>query len=396
MFLQIRRFLVYMPLLKSFLRVILNLSRFIFFYIRVNRCKLEKGFSISKVGSASDLNFFGYYNKSPISRDGTNLLTHNLINEQCYISIASINKIEKIIPIVETTAFNFQQGSMLQWVNNEVFIFNDFIDETLMARIYDIHGNNVCNLVDPVEEVSHEGDFYLSIDFNSLTENKSEYGYSKLCPRLKLLNNKKKGIVYCDIKTKISRLVVSKQDLRDLNNNINIDYDEINHLMISPDDNSFIFIYRYYRQGKRESMLYHYNFQTRSIKLISSGIISHFCWFDSDNIFIWLNTAKNKGYCLFNIKKGSWTNILNISDGHPTMLNESTIVSDSYPSAFGEIHLYSIYGTKIENIAKISSKPNFNSDLRCDLHPRVFKDIISIDSNFSGKRSQYLIYKNAS
>ncbi len=384
-----------MPWATAMLKIILNSIRFFFFYTRMNKCKLEKGISITKVGSISDENFFGYYNKSPTSEDGNILLTHSLINDECFISIVHMNDIEKIIPIVKTKAFNFQQGSMLQWIDNESFIFNDFKNNNLIARTYDIFGNNIHNFVDPVEEVSHKGDFYLSIDFNSLTENKSEYGYSKLCSRLKLLPNQKKGIVHCDINTKISHLIVSKVELRELNNNINIDYDEINHLMISPDDGSFIFIYRYYFKGKRKSMLYCYDLQTKKIKLIASGIISHFCWFDSDNIFIWLNNTKNEGYCLFNIKNESWKNILNTTDGHPTMLNESTVISDSYPSMFAEIHLYSIFGTNIDNIAKISSKPNFNSDLRCDLHPRVFKNTISIDSDFSGKRSQYLIHKNA-
>ena len=146
MFLQIRRFLAVMPWATAMLKIILNSIRFFFFYTRMNKCKLEKGISITKVGSISDENFFGYYNKSPTSEDGNILLTHSLINDECFISIVHMNDIEKIIPIVKTKAFNFQQGSMLQWIDNESFIFNDFKNNNLIARTYDIFGNNIHNM----------------------------------------------------------------------------------------------------------------------------------------------------------------------------------------------------------------------------------------------------------
>lgn len=91
--------------------------------------------------------WFGYYNYSPISADGTKLLSHEVnfdgrdIQSDDTSDIGWYDLKDGTWHKVATThAINWQQGSMLQWLGpdfNTRVIFNDVEDGHFVSRIYD-------------------------------------------------------------------------------------------------------------------------------------------------------------------------------------------------------------------------------------------------------------------
>ena len=74
--------------------------------------------------------FFGYYDKSPWSPDGSRLLMHRQTkNRDPHVEIALLSEPDSTWrPLGESHAWNYQQGSMTQWLprsDGNMLLFND-------------------------------------------------------------------------------------------------------------------------------------------------------------------------------------------------------------------------------------------------------------------------------
>lgn len=92
--------------------------------------------------------FFGYYDKSPLNKNNTKLLAHRIafdgsdvkdgdIAEVGYFDIETheFNKVD------ETLAWNWQQGSQLQWLPpsyKDEIIYNNVLNNKFISIIYNI------------------------------------------------------------------------------------------------------------------------------------------------------------------------------------------------------------------------------------------------------------------
>ena len=87
--------------------------------------------------------FFGYYDKSPLNYSKNFILSHNVEHEGSSIKknhfakicLTNLNNYETKI-ISSTYAWNYQQGSQLQWISEDKFIFNSF-EKHYEAHIFD-------------------------------------------------------------------------------------------------------------------------------------------------------------------------------------------------------------------------------------------------------------------
>ena len=63
-------------------------------------------------------------------------------------------------------------------------------------------------------------------------------------------------------------------------------------------------------------------------------------------------------------------------DGHPTIINLSSLVIDTYPNRWGKMFLkqYELNsGKEIQVCGSLRNRGDFTGALRCDLHPRWSK-----------------------
>ena len=98
-------------------------------------------------------------------------------------------------------------------------------------------------------------------------------------------------------------------------------YHCINHVMISPCGNNFVFIHRYYYKSCRFDRLFIANSTNGDFKLLISSVVSHYAWIDAlqlcylkgpDGCFGWYINVNTKQFVQFPHFQG-------LGDGHPSI-----------------------------------------------------------------------------
>lgn len=129
--------------------------------------------------------FFGFHDKIPWSRDNSMLLAHKFdpnrmddYNYEVEIGYFSGENYTDFNSIAKTSSWNWQQGSMLQWVDfKNKIIFNRWNGERNVSRIVNIFGDVIRDINAPIGTVNPTGEFALSYSFERLNIGMPGYGY---------------------------------------------------------------------------------------------------------------------------------------------------------------------------------------------------------------------------
>jgi len=344
--------------------------------------------------------FFGYYDKSSFNPKNDNFLIFHA-NNRNPLKVPSAKKATDIILydlnkkdyriIGKTYCWNWQQGARLHWIDEDNIVYNWFDKEELKYKCIkkNISDNSEIAFPFPVQD-SFKNDFFISINYVTLNKTRPDYGYRNI----KKENNNKNNAVYkVSFTTGVSEKLFTINDIKDLlkiKNNNYIKRSRINHIMINPNGGKFIFLFRYYYKYSLKHVLLAYNFRNKQLHiLINNEMISHYCWLDNDNIIFW-GIIKNKSdYFQFNTETQKMQCLsTNLPDGHPSVLNDHTIVTDTYPDNKRNRRLL-LVDIKENNIKELltSFEPcKFVGETRCDLHPHPHKNRIHFDSIENGVR----------
>lgn len=362
--------------------------------------------------------FFGYYDKSPFSLSGNTLITHacnhltkGKPNPYKPISIVLTDLDSgQIIGEWESQAYNWQQGSRLQWIDEEEFMFNTYNSNTraLGSLRVNKNGKIVKKYSHPIYDV-YSGKYALTLNFARLNLLCKDYGYR--CDinyqESALTDLANDGIFKLDLQSGDFNLLVSLEQICSLDSNKTIQkaLHTVNHLMIAPDGGQFIFIHRYYIKGRRFDRLIHSDFYGRNLKvLIADGLASHFSWIDSERILGYFSTKEhNRGYGFIDVRSGEIARLTNrplqaLGDGHPSMYNEEWILTDTYPnrSRMKFLGMFNITNDLMIPLGEFFESLDYYSETRCDLHPRINfgNNIVSFDSVHCGVRGLYWLDLN--
>ncbi len=394
--------------------------------------------------------FFGYYDKKPCDKSGNLFLAHKVnfidklpkngeLADICVIDLKNGNKLEKI---AESRAWNWQMGSMLQWLGPDFgskVIFNDLLGGKFVSVIYDLNSNFGKAVDFPVYAIHPSGKSAVSLNFSRLSKLREGYGYWGLENNLKNLGQAPAddGIYSVDLENNKTRLIMPFRQISELNHSGIMDKGShwVEHMAFNPAGNRFAFIHRFQLENNRVySRLISVSadgFEPRV--LLDTGMASHFCWKNNEEILIWgraasfarkmekragvlkylipvyhavynnlkflKNFLKQKvvGDCFLLIKdlplnldknniKKIGEGILN-EDGHCTFSPDGEwIICDSYPDKnhFRNLFVYNFKTGERKNIGRFNSLPNEKfksgyagdwnkwdlSGMRCDLHPR--------------------------
>ncbi len=338
---------------------------------------------------------------------------------------------DKNIVLDSTSSWNWQLGSMLQWLNYEdKIIYNIFEDnepKTIINNIYnntkEIHPYNFIT-------VSKKINSYLSINFNHLNITRAGYGYN-------YENDYTKDfyLIEYDYKKKVINFKLDYSFFISKNNCKDLKKYSLEHFEYSPCGNKISFIERWdLSKNHRFSRLVIMNRENKDyIYATQCGRVTHYIWLN-DNEIMYFGSSKlnlsnkvrlNKSYIFnllyffykflklnkFNLIKnnlnGDGFKILNIKDkkiedinikknfgdGHPTYSkNNNKVYIDTYPDNYGKIRLYSynFLSKKTEIVEEFyTDKKNINTGYRTDLHPKINKseNLIFIDIENKQKRS---------
>ncbi len=354
--------------------------------------------------------FFGFHDKIPWSADNSKLLAHKydisnrevMPKDTIVIGYFHGDRFLEFKSLRRTRAWNWQQGSMLQWVGNKnSIIYNDWNGNKNVAKIINVEGELIKELGWPIGAIDNNGKYGISYSFERL--NRGMYGYGYTNENDSEENNttsKTSGLRRIDLETGESNFLFSIDDIKNINFDDNLcdGYHFFTHCLFSPKGDRFVFLHRCYREGRRLfSRMISSDLNGNNLNIFpTNGMVSHMTWVDNDNILAYCSTKQyGDGYFLFKDFSSEFEKVGGVhykSDGHPQYCqNNGLIVTDTYPDRFRiqELSIYNIKTKEKKVIAKLKSPRNFKNAVRCDLHPRWDREgkMLCFDSAHTGRRS---------
>lgn len=348
--------------------------------------------------------FFGFHDKHSINKEGL-VLAHRELGAfkdgkgNASVGYFELNKPDDFIEISTTKCCNYQQGSMLCWYDENSVIFNDYDEGKAISRVLELDGRERKRF--PFHFFSHSSNFLSSIDFFIFDKGMSGYGYSISSPESK--------------NDAISEFKIYSISESKFIYNINLDEAEkltsagfngvryFSHSSFSPDNKFCYFLYRNNDGMKNSSVLLVYDLINNvTIPLPTSGMVSHLCWFNDNEILAYCSVDNVDAYYRFEFSEGSTVinkvdNTFLRRDGHPTYFKGSndTFVTDCYPNRERRQSLYLVKdnGKTCETIFDVFSMFKYKGVNRVDFHPRYSECgmYVSIDSPHMDTRSQIVI-----
>jgi hypothetical protein len=347
--------------------------------------------------------FFGYYDISPLNGDNSILLAMRAPAENIspheahpelevgYFDLKQENP--QFRSFGKSTTWNWQQGCRLQWFDekSENVIYNT----AQGAVVQSIRSGKIIRTYErQIYAVDHQRRFALSLDFARLHQFRRGYGYSNIAS-----NNA--GAVRVDLNSEEEKEILTLGQISNFNPSSGMaDASHyINHLAFNP-LGTRLMLFHIWTDGVLRSL--------RLLTVSPDGSAlhspcpdikpSHYSWMDDEQLLI-AGTKKGKVvYATVHDKSRTHEVIdspyLN-QDGHPSLLRDGTILSDTYPDIFGrqKVFMYHPESGKVETLATFYSPHNFTGEMRCDLHPRLspVQDKICVDIVQRGRRAMCLI-----
>lgn len=348
--------------------------------------------------------FFGYYDRSP--EYNGRVLFHEMQTDEKSVNIIvkDINANYESV-IANTQVFNWQMGARTIWIDEDTISYNDFDGEKYVCKWFSLSKNHVIKEFDKPLQDYKGGNYFLGINYQRLRSYAKEYAYYCL-PEMTTSeydDYEHDGIWKVDVNTGEINLLLSIAEILKYEHIDRFDKGKhfLNHIMMSPNGSSFIFIHRYYVNGVRYDRLMFYDFKQLKV-LMNERIQSHYCWLDDTNVFGYGEYEGKRSFNAINVKTGVVTKHEKLTakhprDGHPTVFGD-WIGIDDYPN-LSRMQPMIAYNYKTKEIKWLGE---FYHDLkhkdynRCDLHPRFSEDgrSIFIDTIYSGKRELAMLNVN--
>lgn len=330
--------------------------------------------------------FFGYYDVSPFNIADSNILIFHAVDFSPYVKPSSSKKVSIILynmanksykVIDETETWNWQQGARLQWLDENVMVYNKLVDGKLRGCSYNIKTG--VKKVYPVNvSIAFKNEFILSNNYNLLSKH-SEYGYYG---NIQLESN---GIQLLNLKSgKVQEII----DLASLRSSApeNTKAHHVNHLLPNSNGELVIFIYRYYSGNTRYDDLYLYDVKTQELtKILSETVLSHYCWMSESELLIWMKYSSELAYFTIDFSLNKVKKVMKESDGHPNKFGDKMFISDRCHfnklfDRFQDIYTYDLEKQDVIRVLEINNANFFDKQVRCDVH---------ISALLSGEKFQF-------
>lgn len=342
--------------------------------------------------------FVGFYDICPWNSSMNNYFMHCINDESASIVVFSEDSTSTI---ATTTAWNYQQGSRTQWhpTCENTLIFNDIENGNVVTRITDIENDSQQTYHLPMQAVSPVDKEYLSVNYRRLDRNSPAYGYN-IDDESPIRDPTKDGIVRVKFEEP-STLIIGFSDLmEDVEATVPHEHHYIHHVVYAPDGDRFAFLHRWVENGRHYTRLFVANLEGERRLLLENRYISHFCWLDTERLFLWGSTERlGRGYYIINTNNSEIKFVEPLTgygDGHPSLSPDGEwVIVDSYPNRLRKrtLTLYHLDSGRVVRLGEFFSPFDFEGEKRCDLHPRWSPDgrLISIDSAHKGYRQSYII-----
>lgn len=358
--------------------------------------------------------FFGYYDLQPYHSSGKYHLCHKVpfvdripepedVAELGYIDLET----HKFHKIAETTAWNFQQGAMLQWYGEDHILYNIRSGNGFKTAITNWKTGETVTRPMPSANVSADGRYSLSINFSRIFDFRPGYGYAGVPdPFYEAKYPAEDGVWLQDLKTGESKLIISYERMaREFPQPPYTDHKlVVNHITFNPSGTRFLMLLRDMPGpgGRHRTMLLTSDLEGNMYKLTDYEVNSHYHWKDDREILMIYGTGERGFFpfkhALFRMEDQTPHKMLIPEEQFYTDIHclyspdRRYITGDSYPDKIESKRTIFLYDTETKQcmkLARIYSNEFPITDLRCDLHVRwhPFEKKLSFDSNATGRRT---------
>jgi len=353
--------------------------------------------------------WFGYYDKLQFDPTSRYVLSMQVPfehrspakDDEIQIGMVDLHDDDRWIPLGQSTAWNWQQGCMLQWLpgSSSTVLWNDRGAEGYICHLLDVQTNEHRTIPSPVYCVSPDGRTAVTPDFRRIADVRPGYGYTGFSdPFAEDPAPDSTGIFRVDLQSGRSELIISIAQIAMLgeipNAQAGIKH-YFNHLLFSPDGSRFIALHRWqYPDGTRLTRMITANPDGTDIRIvIPNGYASHFIWRDPQHIL-----SQSKAYCgndnwgdfLFEDKENGHVEeighgVLDAS-GHLSYLpGIQWILNDTYPKGPERLqtpHLFHVATGKRIDLGHFHLPAVYTGEWRVDTHPRFSPDgrLVCIDA----------------
>jgi len=360
--------------------------------------------------------FFGYYDKCPWNASGTLLLGHEApfndrppgLEDAASVGIVHLAEANRYEALATTLAWNWQQGSMLQWHPADperLVVHNDRRAHRFVACVRDLHGRTL-NVYDrPIYALSPDGRYACSVNFARLHAHRPGYGYAGCAdPWADEPHPGEDGIHRLELASGRSELIVSLDQLARLDTDADsrAAFQWINHVQISPDATRIAFFHIGRTEGGWRARLCCCASDGSGVAvLLDREFISHYDWLDNHSLLIWTRDHGHPGNFVLVSLDGGAPNVVGdtvlVEDGHVSFSPDRRwVLNDTYPDRY-DMRTLMLYrwadGARCDLARLHSPKSRWWGEIRCDLHPRWNRDgtMVCIDSVHTGERQMYVV-----
>jgi len=361
--------------------------------------------------------FFGYYDKFPWNASGRYMvgLETEFMNrpptadDRAVVGLIDLEDGNLWKPLAETSAWNWQQGTMLQWVGTEPerkIVFNVRSGEGFGAIVQDVESGEKRELPRPVYALSRDGRQAVTPNFARTARTRPGYGYEgPPDPWEDDLHPEEDGIYWMDVESGENRLIVSLDQVVGVRHADHMDGAKhwFNHLQFNTDGSRFLFLHRWVAaDGRRMTRMFTVDPDGRNLCCLADHeMVSHFDWRDERCILAWARRFEvGDRYFLFTDLSGE-TKVVGdgvlTQDGHCSYSPDLRwVLTDTYPDKEGKRTLI-LFDPEREHridVGRFYAMPDeITGEIRCDLHPRWSRDgkKVCFDSVHEGTRQIYVV-----
>ena len=353
--------------------------------------------------------FFAYYDMRATGKGGINQhhLCHRVkfmdrlptANDVCEVGYLKDRCFYKI---GETTAWNFQQGAMLQYhPYKEDTVYYNVCEEGKFSTVTHNFATGEKTYTDMATAcVSPDGRFGLSVNFGRIFAFRPGYGYAGFVDKgSEILAPDTDGVFLTDMESGKSKLLISYADMLKESGFSNDDKILVNHITFNTNSQRYVMLVRnFYEPDKMWTTSMMIGDLAGGVKtVLKNTYVSHYYWISENEIMAHCSAeTEKKSLYVINVDTLAYREIKSYyfdfpqPDIHCTMTPDGKyVIGDGYPiDEYRHLLAINLVTGESEAILKAKTVIPECGDIRCDLHARYVFDgkFVSFDTTHNGKR----------